>query len=184
MGRKGAEKREPSAGVRDAGRNRRALPERLYLLVELYGLEAVASSLAAGCDRDAAMSRGLLREGSLRRFAAVLRELAADAREQLDEGLAAASGRVIGRRTRLAHGAEHAVGGGTAVAYAIVTAVRKSGIRRVHGAPRLTSNRALRAAGGLTQYDLVEIDTYAADGTRLGTDDVPPTALARFASFR
>ena len=180
MGRKGAEKKEARARVRDAGRNRKALPERLDILVELYGLEAVANSLAAVCDRDAAMSRGLLREGSLRRFAAVLRELAGDAREELDEGLAAASGQVIGRKTRLAHGAEHAVRGGAAVSYAVVTAVRKSGIRRVHGAPRLTTDRALRAAGGLTRYDLVEIDTYAADGTLLGQDDVPVAALARF----
>ena len=183
-GRKGAKRTEARGRVHAAERNRGALPERLDILVELYGLEAVANSLAAVCDGHAALSRGLLREGSLRRFASVLRELATDAREELDEGLAAAGGRVIGRKTRLAPGAEHAVRGGGAVAYAVVTAVRKSGIRRVHGAPRLTTNRAVRAAGGLTRYVLVEVETYAADGTRLGKDDLPVTALVRFGDLR
>jgi len=36
------------------------------------------------------------------------------------------------------------------------------------------------AAGGITKYDLVEFDAYAADGTRLYTDDLPATALACF----
>jgi len=169
---------------REAQANRGALSERLGAFVELYGIEAVATALATRCDDDAALSRGLRREGALRRMAATLRELAADAREDLDEGLAAADGRIIGRKCRFAPEARGAVNGGDDAAYAVITAVRKKGIRRVRGAPRLTTNGAVRAAGGLTRYDLVEINVYAADGTCLGRDDVPPAALARFASYR
>jgi hypothetical protein len=165
-------------------RNHAALSERLGAYDELYGLEAIATALALRCDGDAALSRGLRRELALRRMAATLRELGAEAREELDEGLAAAEGRVIGRKVRFVPEGTAAVVGGADAAYGVITAVRKSGIRRVHGAPRLTTNRALRAAGGLTQYDLVEVDVYAADGARLGRDDVPPTALDRYASYR
>jgi hypothetical protein len=164
--------------------NPSTLAERLGAFVELYGLETVATALATHCELHAALSRGLRRELALRRMVATLRELAADAREQLDEGLASADERVIGRKVRFVPEARGAVLGGADAAYAVITAVRKSGIRRVQGAPRLTTNRALRAAGGLTQYDLVEVDVYDANGARLGRDDVPPTALDRYASYR
>ena len=59
--RAGREKREP---LRDTGRIEGALSERLDALVEFYGLEVVASALAAGCDREAALSRGLLARGA------------------------------------------------------------------------------------------------------------------------
>jgi hypothetical protein len=183
--RKGAGAESDSrASRRGADRNRSALPVRLGILVDLYGMERIASALAVVCEREAVHSRGLRREGALRRFGAALRELAADAREELDEGLAAASGRIIGRRTRFTPEAGHTFGGVAAGAYAVVTAVRKSGIRKSRGAPRLTTNRAVHAAGGLTRYDLVEIEVYADDGTWLGTDDVPATALCRFAHLR
>jgi hypothetical protein len=117
-------------------------------------------------------------------MAAVLRELADDAREELDEGVAASDKAILGQRTRLAPGAEHAVRGRGLAAYAVVTAVRKNGIRRIHGAPRLTTTDAVRAAGGVTRFDLIEVRLHAADGSPLGTDSVPVTALARFAHLR
>jgi hypothetical protein len=160
-----------------------ALPVRLGAFVELYGLEAVATALAAHCDTEAALNRGRRRELTFREIAATLRELAADAREGLDEGLAAAEERIVGRKARFAPEAAGAIVGGDEAAYAIIRAVRKGGIRRAH-APRLTTNRALRAAGGLTRYDLLEIDVYAADGSPVGRDSVPPAALERYASYR
>jgi hypothetical protein len=169
--------------TRKAKRNPGALSVRLGAFVELYGFEAVATALASHCDGEALLSRGLRRELTLRRMAAALRELAADAREELDEGLAAAEERVIGRKVRFVPEAAAAIVGGDAAAYAVIRAVRKGGIRRAE-AWRLTTHDALRAAGGLTQFDLVEVEVYAADGSLLGHDSVPPTALDRYASYR
>jgi hypothetical protein len=164
-------------------RNPGALSVRLGGVVELYGFEAVGTALAVHCDKEAALSQGLRRELTLRRMATTLRDLAADAREELDEGLAAAEGHVIGRKVRFAPEAADAIVGGDDAAYAVIRAVRKSGIRRAKAWP-LATDDALRLAGGLTQYDLVEIEVYAADGSLLGRDSVPPAALDRYASYR
>jgi hypothetical protein len=161
-------------------RNPGALHVRVAGLVEAYGFEAAFEACARVCEREAARSRGLPREPALRRMARRLRALAADARELLDEGLATQDTRVIGRKTRFVRGVPPPRAHGPRVAYVVVTAVRKSGIRKVRGAPRLTTAEDVRGAGGLTKYDLVEFDAYAADGTWLYTDDLPAIALASF----
>ena len=165
-------------GKRD--RNPGALHVRMAGLVEAFGFESMFEACARVCEREAARSRGLPRERALHRIARKLRALAADAREFLDEGLASQDTRVIGRKTRFTLFVPAPRAHGPRVAYVIVTAVRKSGIRKQRGAPRLTTGKDVRAAGGLTKYDLVEFDAYAADGTRLYTDDLPAPALACF----
>ncbi len=171
---------EPSA---PADRNRGALRVQMAAFVDAYGLERITEALARVCDRDEAWSRGLPRARVLRRMARMLRDLGADAREYLDEGLARTTKRVIGRRTTIMPEARAIRAHGPRVAFVIVTAVRKSGIRRVH-APRHVTAEAVAAADGVTEYDLVEFDAYGGDGAHLYTDALPATALKCFANMR
>ncbi|MGO8997700.1 MAG: hypothetical protein ACLQVI_30655 [Polyangiaceae bacterium] len=157
-----------------------ALHVRMSGLIEAYGFEATLEACARVCEREAVRSGPLPRVPALRRMARRLRALAADAREVLEEGLAMQDTRVIGCKTRFVLGVPAPRAHGPRVAYVVVTAVRKSGIRKAHGAPRLTTAEDVRAAGGLTKYDLVEFDAYAKGGTWLYTDDLPAIALASF----
>jgi len=170
-------KRLPKIPDRNAG----ALPERIGAFVELYGFEAIAVALARWCDGEAGDSRGLRRELVLRGFADALRDMGAQAREALDQGLASTDAPIIGRKFRFAPEARGAVA--EEAAFAIVRAVRKGGIRKALGAPPILSDRELQKAGGMTQYDLVEVEVLDARGRRLGTDALPPCALEDFASY-
>jgi hypothetical protein len=163
-------------------RNAGALPERIGAFVELYGFEAMALALARWCDGEAASSRGLRRELVLRRLAEALRDMGAEAREELNEGLAATDGPLSGRKFRFAPEARGAVA--EEAVFAIVRAVQKGGIRKALGAPPILSDRKLQKAGGMTRYDLVEVEVLDARGRRLGTDALPPCALEYFASYR